>query len=117
MSRAAPGLRKGCCCHAKASRRTTQVGWKDGSLEVTMRTLLSAEDCALAVRQKRFAVWLLDEDLVIPRVDLIAVRVADDDVTLVPTSALPSSPGTRASRSTNVSGWCAPCMVATGHTW
>ena len=39
-------------------------------------------------RETRFAVWLPDEDLVIPRVDFVALRVTTGEVVMVPSGAV-----------------------------
>jgi hypothetical protein len=44
-------------------------------------------------REVRFAVWLPDENLVIPRVDYVALRVTRGEVILVPFAAMPELAG------------------------
>jgi hypothetical protein len=41
-----------------------------------------------AGRETRFAVWLPDENLVIPRVDYVALRVTDGEIVIVPFEAV-----------------------------
>jgi hypothetical protein len=52
----------------------------------------SGKDEALG-REVRFAVWLPDENLVIPRVDYVALRVTRGEVTMVPFAAMPELAG------------------------
>jgi hypothetical protein len=52
----------------------------------------SGKDEALG-REVRFAVWLPDENLVIPRVDYVALRVTKGEVMLVPFAAMPELAG------------------------
>ena len=52
----------------------------------------SGKDEALG-RELRFAVWLPDENLVIPRVDYVALRVTKGEVLLVPFAAMPELAG------------------------
>ena len=46
-------------------------------------------------RETRFAVWLADENLVIPCVDYVALRVAEGEIVMVPFGAVAALAGTR----------------------
>jgi len=55
-----------------------------------------SNDGAGKARETHFAIWLPDEDLILPRVDYVALRVAEGEIVMVPFAAVAALAGDHA---------------------
>jgi hypothetical protein len=72
------------------------AGTRDAGVFVSGGAAGDADGAGAPARETRFAVWLPDEALVIPRVDYVALRAATGDVVMVSAATVPALAGPRA---------------------
>ena len=58
-------------------------GFRDAGLFVS-----GGKEGGAGARKTHFAIWLPDENLVLPRVDYVALRITEGDVVMVPFAAV-----------------------------